>query len=250
MHIIKRDFFLDINADLGEQTGNDAEIMPYISSCNIACGGHAGDVESIRFTVDLALTHRVKIGAHPAYPDRENFGRKHLDISKKQLSESLLWQIYQLQSYLSELEIPLHHIKFHGALYNEAAVDTNLAFLIVDLLKHHFPTTLIYAPFGSRLAILGAAEGIPVNYEVFADRRYQDGLTLVPRSSPKACIEDWEEIKEQVEDMLYRQRVKTVNNNYIPVQADTICVHGDHPKAIQTARKLHQLLCYPDTTAL
>ncbi|WP_158861405.1 5-oxoprolinase subunit PxpA [Lunatibacter salilacus] len=241
MHELKKNF-LDINADLGEQTGNDAGIMPYISSCNIACGGHAGGRDSIRYTIDLALTHAVKIGAHPSYPDRENFGRKHMDISKEDLSENILWQICQIQSYLNELKIPLHHIKFHGALYNEAATDTNLAFLIVDLLKHHFPTILIYAPFGSKLAILAAAEGIPVKHEVFADRRYQDDLTLVPRSSPDACIEDWGEIKRQVEEMVYRQRVKSINGNWLPIQADTLCVHGDHPGAIETAKKLHQLL--------
>lgn len=250
MHLVKRKYFLDINADLGEQAGNDAGIMPYISSCNIACGGHAGDVDSIRFTVDLARTQHVKIGAHPAYPDRINFGRKHMEITKEKLSESLLCQIEQIQSYLIGLGEPLHHIKLHGALYNEAAVDSNLASLIVDLLKLHFPTTLLYAPYGTKLAILAAEEGVPLKYEIFADRRYQDDLSLVPRSSTEACIDDWEEIKEQVEDMIYRQRVKTVSGNYVLIYADTICVHGDHPKAIQTAKKLHQLLYNSETAAL
>lgn len=250
MHFKQRNYFPDINADLGEQTGNDSGIMPYISSCNIACGGHAGDNDSIRFTVDLALTHHVKIGAHPAYPDRENFGRKHMDISREQLSESLLWQVDQIQHYLNQLKEPLHHIKLHGALYNEAAVDFDLASFIVDLLKLNFPTTLLYAPYGSKLAILAFEEGVPMKSEVFADRRYQDDLSLVPRSSPQACIEDWKEIKAQVEEMIYRQRVKTINGNYVPIQADTLCVHGDHPKSIQTAKRLYELLNNPETAAL
>lgn len=242
MYPIKKSCFVDINADLGEQTGNDSGIMPFIGSCNIACGGHAGDVDSIRFTVDLALTHQVKIGAHPGYPDRENFGRKHMDISKEELYKSLLWQLHQIQNCLNELGEPLNHIKLHGALYNETAVDANLSTFILDLLTHHFPYALIYAPYGSKLAILGAAEGVPLKYEVFADRRYQDDLTLMPRSSPEACIGDWEEIQAQVEEMVYRERVKTVNGHWHPIRADTICVHGDHPEAISTAKKLHQLL--------
>lgn len=250
MHVVKRKSLLDINADLGEQIGNDAAIMPYIGSCNIACGGHAGDSESIRATVDLALKHRVKIGAHPSYPDRENFGRKRMDISKERLSESLLWQIDQIQRHLNELKEPLHHIKLHGALYNEAAVNSDLASFIVDVLKLNFPSTFLYVPYGSKLAILASDEGFPLKYEVFADRRYQDDLSLVPRSSPQACIEEWDEIKMQVEEMLYRQRVKTINGSYVSSHADTLCVHGDHAEAIQTAKKLYQLLYNTETAAL
>jgi UPF0271 protein len=173
-----------------------------------------------------------------------------MDISKKQLSESLLWQIDQIQSYLNELKEPLNHIKPHGALYNDAAVDSDLALLLVDLLQLNFPTTLLYAPYGSKLAFLASEHGVPLKYEVFADRRYQDDLSLVPRSSPQACIEDWKEIKEQVEEMIYRQRVKTINGNYVPIQADTLCVHGDHARSIQTAKRLYQLLNNPETAAL
>ena len=232
----------DLNADLGEQTGNDEGIMPYISSCNIACGGHAGDSDSIRLTVDIARSRQVKIGAHPGYPDRENFGRKHLNLSHDLLAESLLWQIHQVQNYLHELVEPLHHIKLHGALYNEAAVDSHLAMLVADLLYQHFPSSLLYAPCGSKLAILAAGKGIGVKNEVFADRRYQDDLTLVPRSSPDARIDTWEEIQQQVLDMLLHQRVKTNTGNWKPIQAETICVHGDHLEAIRTAKRLDQLL--------
>jgi UPF0271 protein len=217
--------------------------MPYIRSCNIACGGHSGYEDSIRSTVDLALTYQVKIGAHPGYPDRKNFGRKHMEISKEELSESLLWQIHQVQRYLTELGEPLHHIKLHGALYNEAAADANLAKLMVDLLSHHFPTTLLYVPYRSKLALLGTAGGIPLRFEVFADRRYRNDLSLVPRSFPTACIDNWGEIHEQVVEMVYSHRVKTVSGNWIPIQADTLCVHGDHAAAIQTAKNLYQLLC-------
>lgn len=232
----------DLNADLGEQTGNDEEIMPYIGSCNIACGGHAGDSESIRLTVDIARSWQVKIGAHPGYPDRENFGRKHVTLSHDALVESLLWQIYQVQDYLKAVGEPLHHVKLHGALYNDAALDSHLATLVSDLLSKHFPTSLLYSPYGSKLANLAAAKGITVKNEVFADRRYQDDLALVPRSSLGACIDTWEEIQQQVLDMLLHQRVKTNTGNWRFIQAETICVHGDHPTAIQTAKRLHELL--------
>ena len=236
---------LDINADLGEQIGNDAAIMPYIGSCNIACGGHAGDPESIRETVDLALKHGVKIGAHPGYPDRENFGRKHVTISKTKLVESLLWQISQLQSYMVDLGQPLHHIKLHGALYNEVAVDASLASIIIAFIKYHFPTVSLYVPFGSQVAKLGALADVSIIYEVFSDRRYQDDYTLVPRTSQSACLQHWEEIQHQVLDMVQHQQVKTVSGNWIPIQADTICVHGDNPEAIQIASNLHRLFCEP-----
>lgn len=250
MQAARKKCFPDINADLGERIGNDAEIMPYISSCNIACGGHAGDWDSIRATVDLARANRVTIGAHPAYPDRENFGRKHIDMAENELVESVLWQIRQIQSYVSEVGESLHHIKLHGALYNDAAIDPALASVILDLLITQFPAVSVYAPFGSQLANLGAKKGVTVMHEVFSDRRYQDDYTLVPRTFPNACIQEWKEIQQQAEDMVRHHRVRTVTGNFIPIQADTICVHGDHPEAIYTAMMLHKLFCEPYAAAL
>lgn len=230
----------DINADLGEGMGTDAAVMPFISSCNIACGGHAGDGESIRKTVHLALLHGVKIGAHPAYPDRENFGRTSVPISETDLRESLLLQIRQLVGCLMDIgEGRLNHVKLHGALYNDAAVDPRLANLVVGLLQNHFPTCILYAPFGSLLASVAAANGVPFKYEVFADRRYQGDYTLVPRSTANACIDDLNQIRQQVFDMVWHHRVKTIDGLYLTIQADTICVHGDHPKALSIATMLH-----------
>jgi 5-oxoprolinase (ATP-hydrolysing) subunit A len=246
MQLTAKNCFPDINADLGEQMGNDDHIMPYISSCNIACGGHAGDSDSIQKTVELALTYQVKIGAHPSYPDAANFGRKHMVISRTELEETLLWQIHQIKNHLDVLGEPLHHVKLHGALYNEAAVDASLAAIIIALLKDHFPTVALYAPFASQLATLGTFAGVSVIYEVFSDRRYQDDYSLVPRAFPNACIKDWEEIRRQVLDMVDDGRVRTQTGNWIPIQAETICVHGDHQESIFTAMMLNKLFCTPN----
>jgi len=235
-------YSVDINCDLGEGMPCDADIMPYISSCSIACGGHAGNEDSMRQTLALAKQYQVKVGAHPSYPDKENFGRKSLNLSKDALKESLVAQIKSLKSLINEFDLSLHHIKPHGALYNDAARDAELAEHIIEIFKSLLPNVKLYAPFGSELAKAATNQGIEVVYEVFADRNYNDDLSLVSRTRDNALIHDVEESYLHIKRMLLDGQVKTIQNNLKPIQANTICVHSDTQEAVAIVAKLHQAL--------
>lgn len=232
---------IDINSDLGEGMGIDAQIMPFISSCNIACGGHAGDIQTMETTIDLAQKHQVKIGAHPSYPDRENFGRKPIAMDLGQLSNSLLEQIRTLESLVHKKRTTLHHIKPHGALYNEAAVNPKIAQLIIDLVKNHFPQCFLYVPDRSAIAQLAEKNHLKIMYEVFADRNYQDDLTLVSRQNPNAVFKDPKIVEEHLLRMVNERQVKTITGSLKPIKVDTICVHGDNPEALALSKTIFEL---------
>lgn len=235
---------LDINCDLGEGMQNDELIMPFLGSCNIACGGHAGDEGSIRKTVKLAKKHQVNVGAHPSYPDRENFGRVPLAIDFERLEKSLSIQIHAVKRAAEEWRVPLHHIKFHGALYLESLSNGILAEKLVQFIQREFPGKMIYAPFGSAIAGAANRKKVPISYEVFADRCYQSPVQLLSRKDPKAVLKTLSEIEQQVSLFLAAQQVKTVVGSCLPIKADTICVHGDHPLALEivtlVARKISE----------
>lgn len=233
---------IDINCDVGEGVGNEAVLMPYISSCNIACGAHAGDIETIDTVLSLAKEHKIKVGAHPAFPDRENFGRKVMQISPQDLKESILNQIELLQIRARLQELTLHHIKPHGALYNLAAVDKNTAVVVVAAIKEKAPNTFLYVPYGSVIADIALAEGIAIKHEAFADRNYNEDLTLVSRTQDNALLTNREAILEHVYHMVVHQKVKTITGRKVPIQADTFCVHGDNEKAIEIVAYLHDQL--------
>lgn len=233
---------IDFNCDLGEGSGCDADIMPYITSCNIACGGHAGDRNTMRKTVLLAKTHQVKIGAHPSYPDPGNFGRKILHMPDAVLTESLVQQIRTLENIVAEHDLKIHHIKLHGALYNQAAKEAGKAHLIVDMMKMHFVQYSLYAPYPSALAKLALKEGLEINYEIFADRNYNTDLSLVSRGFPNAVIMEAQEVLEHVERILKEGKVKTVSGELVPVQADTLCIHGDNPQAVALTTIIYKKL--------
>ncbi|MDN3690280.1 LamB/YcsF family protein [Cyclobacterium jeungdonense] len=234
----------DINCDLGEGLETDKLIMPHLGSCNIACGGHAGNESSVRDTVKLAKKYEVKVGAHPSYPDRENFGRVPLAIDFDTLQNSLSMQIRIVKRMTDEWKVPLHHIKFHGALYLESLTNGNLAEKLVHFVQREFPGKMIYAPFGSAIAIAAKLRKVPIAYEVFADRRYQSPIQLLSRKDHKAVLKTLSEIEQQVSLFLQAQQVKTIGGECLPVKADTICVHGDHPLAVQivklVARKISE----------
>ena len=232
----------DINADVGEGVGNESRILPLLSSCNIACGGHAGDDESMREVIRLAKKHKVKVGAHPSYPDRENFGRKDMDMSCAALFSSVKGQIKDLMRVMREERMQLHHVKPHGALYNKAAVDCDTATIVLEAIKSIPMPLKLYVPYGSVIASQALEEGIPIKYEAFADRNYRDNLTLVPRSEPNAVITDLDNMTEHVLRMIKRGVVKTINGNEIPIKADTFCVHGDNPEALQLLTGLREFL--------
>ncbi len=236
------DYVIDINADVGEGIGNEHQLMPYISSCNIACGGHAGDHKSMQEVVKLAKTYGVKIGAHPSFPDPINFGRKPLEISYAALFTSIEEQIEALMDILQIELADLHHVKLHGALYNLAAVDEKIAMVIVEAMKAIAAPVKLYVPYNSIISNMALENNIPIVYEAFADRNYNDDLTLVNRKENNAIIEDIEALFEHVYRMIAKSSVKTINGNIIPIKAETFCIHGDNLNAIRLVRELHQRL--------
>lgn len=236
------DQIIDINVDMGEGIGNEAELMPYISSCNIACGGHAGDYQTMKTVVKLAKQHRVKIGAHPSFPDKENFGRKIMDMPCVALYTSLKNQITDLIEVLNEEHVPLHHVKPHGALYNLASTDEKTANVIVEVMKALVLPAELYVPYNSVLARIAVENNIPVFYEAFADRNYNSDLSLVSRMEEHALIEDIETMFRQVMDIHSGQKVKTVAGEWAMIKAHTFCVHGDHPNAVNMVKALAEKL--------
>ncbi|MCG8328793.1 MAG: 5-oxoprolinase subunit PxpA [Chitinophagales bacterium] len=233
---------IDINCDLGEGVGNEAHLMPFISSCNIACGGHAGDEDSMKEVIGLAIKYNVKIGAHPSFPDREHFGRKFMDISSNDLLESLEKQILALKKLADALEVPVHHIKFHGALYNSSAKDAALARTCLFAIKNTLPNTFLYAPFGSAIAKEALLHNIKVKYEAFADRRYHNDLSLVSRKEKNAVIHDKKEVLQHLESMILNGQVKTVESDAVKIQAATFCVHGDTQNAVELIQYIYEEL--------
>ena len=235
---------IDLNVDVGEGINNEAQLFSLVSSCNIACGGHAGDLETMREVVRLAGKRGVHIGAHPSYPDPANFGRKTMDMPASALCQTLKNQVLALQSVLEDQHLPLHHIKPHGALYNDAAHDRKIAEVIVDVIRETPGLPTLYAPFGSVVASVAKKKGVPLMYEVFADRAYHEDLSLVSRIDPKAMITDPDKMYEQVYAMIVHHRVKTITGMERPIEADTVCIHGDNPKAIVLAKRLRERLTH------
>ncbi|MDH7912434.1 5-oxoprolinase subunit PxpA [Winogradskyella sp. SYSU M77433] len=233
---------IDINADVGEGLGNEAGLMPFLSSCNIACGGHAGDIETMTEVMRLANKHYVKIGAHLSFPDKENFGRAIMKLSSTDLYNSLKAQIRSLQSVLQKEKAQLHHVKPHGALYNLAAKDEKTAKVIVEVVKRLELSLSIYAPFNSELARVAKQENIEVVFEAFADRNYNDDLSLVSRQNNDAVISDKVEVLNHILYMKNHEKVKTVNGAEVSLKASTFCVHGDTENALEILRFLNEEL--------
>lgn len=232
---------MDINCDLGEGIGRDAEIMPYLDSCSIACGGHAGDRETMIAAIRLAKEHEVKIGAHPSYEDRNNFGRTELYVPHEQLRSQLIHQIAEL-SVLAKLEdVRLNHIKLHGALYNMAARSSDLASLIIDVVNFFREEIALYVPFNSQLARKARESRTPHLTEAFADRNYDDQFQLLSRNLPDAVINDPAEVCKRVERMIGDGEVVSLSGKVKKVDIDTICIHGDNPMAVEIARELCDL---------
>jgi UPF0271 protein len=229
---------IDLNCDMGEGMPNDAVIIPYVSSISIACGGHAGNKDSIRETIQLAKRANVSIGAHPSYPDRENFGRKKIDITYSSLEESLISQLSIIRAIASEENYPLVHLKPHGALYNQAAIDPVLAQLIVTISKNMDPRWSIWGLPNSALATCCAAQSVQFIPEGFADRSYQPDGSLTPRSHPHALVETKEDCIEQVIQMIKQKTVVAVNGEQIDCSVATICLHGDGAHAVRFAKAL------------
>lgn len=229
---------IDLNCDVGEGVGNEAQILPMISSCNIACGGHAGNEASMRTILRLAKTLEVKAGAHPSYPDRENFGRISMIITEDALKLSIQEQLERFYTIANEEGVTVHHIKPHGALYNDIARDESLADLFLDAAADFLTGRVLYVPFGSIIARRAREAGIAIWYEAFADRNYNKDLSLVSRKKDNALITDPERMKEHVLHIVKEGLVKTIEGDRLPLKAQTFCVHGDTPNATLLLKQL------------
>lgn len=218
---------IDINCDLGEGVGNEAVLMPLISSCNIACGGHAGDLDTMTKVVNLAKINTVNIGAHPSFPDKENFGRSVITMSANDLFDALTIQIESLKAIVEVHKLKLHHVKPHGALYNLASVDAAIATVIINVIKSIDKDLVLYAPFQSVISKIAMREGLKVMFEGFADRNYNKDLTLVSRAEPNALIHDPIMMFEHVYNMISCGNVTTRDGVEVPLKVDTFCMHGD-----------------------
>lgn len=222
---------IDINADLGEGAGNDQHIMPLISSCNIACGGHFGNEESMLKALELARLSNVRVGAHPSFPDRDHFGRRIMVMSKEELTDTIFQQILRFMVLCQEEGMKMHHIKLHGALYNYAARDAVTSDAVIGALERLTIKTILYCPYGSVLHF--KAENLfPLKFEGFIDRLYETDGSLASRNKEGAVITEKEAAWRQLRLMVEENKVMSAGGQLIPLVADTFCIHGDQPEAV------------------
>ena len=230
---------VDLNCDLGEGAGLDAELMPLITSANIACGAHAGDAATMRDTVALAQRYGVAIGAHPGFADHEHFGRRELSILPREAGELVLTQVQQLEKITRESGAIVTYVKLHGALYNMASRDRALAEGIVGALWCRERRPMLFALAGSVLEqVARKRDEKRVRAEVFADRTYQSDGSLTPRAMPGALITDEDLAVAQVLRMVRKGLVRATDGSEVAIRAETICLHGDGPRAVALARRL------------
>jgi UPF0271 protein len=229
---------VDLNADLGEGSGHDEELFELISSANIATGFHAGDSDTMHAAVSAAKKHGVAAGAHPSFFDRENFGRKELKITSQEVFDAVAYQLGIFQAIASAVGVRPNHVKPHGALYNMAVRDKELADAIGRAIKSVDPKLILFAPDKSELAGAGEAHGLQIAREIFADRNYLNDGWLVPRTRSDALLRDPKEAAQRVLRMLREGKVRSVEGRDVEVRGETICVHGDTPGAVEFAREL------------
>lgn len=229
---------IDLNCDLGEGAGHDAELMPLVSSVNIACGGHAGDVATMLATLRLASEHGVSAGAHPGFADRANFGRVELPMTPAQVHDLVLTQTQDLLALAGQTRVRVRHVKPHGALYNMASRDPGLAEAAATAVYEADPRLVLVGLAGSRLLEAGCACGLSTLSEVFADRTYRSDGSLTPRCEADALIRDAARGVAQVLGMVRDGRVIATDGSRVAIKADTICLHGDGAHAVEFARQL------------
>src|SRR6476646_2714840 len=233
---------VDLNSDLGEGAGHDNEILDLVSSANIACGSHAGEPASIFATIQAALERGVALGAHPSFPDRENFGRTEMTMPPGELYAVVAYQIGAFQALARAAGGRMNHVKAHGALYNMAARDRALADVIANAVFALDPRLILFAPAASALDFAATELGLATASEVFADRNYLSDGSLVPRGDARAFVHDPMEAAERIIRMLIEGKVQAVDGSDVDISAATICVHGDNPEAVEFVRKLRERL--------
>jgi 5-oxoprolinase (ATP-hydrolysing) subunit A len=238
---------VDLNCDFGEsfgiyRLGEEKEILRYVTSVNVACGFHAGDPLVMRKTVQMALEQKVAIGAHPGFPDLLGFGRRNMAVTPEEAYAYVIYQIGALSAFVKAEGGKMSHVKPHGALYNMAAKDAALAEAIAKAVYDVDPTLVLYGLAGSELINAGKKIGLRTASEVFADRTYQQDGSLTPRSDPLALIVDEQEAVQQVLAMVKEKRVRSLQGIDVPIEAETICIHGDGKKAVLFAKRLYEAL--------
>lgn len=231
---------IELNADVGEG-GPDGRVVPYVQRISIACGGHAGDADSMRAALLLAREYDVAAGAHPSYPDRAGFGRQAVPAKPAEVTRWVVEQTLALQAVAAELEMALFHVKPHGALYNRAAVDEETAQALIAAMQALEGMALVVLA-GSPLAGWAKAAGLDVLEEAFADRRYLSSGGLAPRSQPGAVIENPDEVCAQAQKIAAGAALDTLDGGVLRVRADTLCLHGEGPRAAELARLLGEIL--------
>lgn len=231
---------IDINCDVGEGLDNESHILPLISRCNIACGGHAGSEATIVRVMDLAKTHQVAIGAHPSYPDQANFGREVMKIGTRALKASLIAQLKLFKKCAEVSEVKVMHIKPHGALYNEAQNNKRIATIIVKAALLVFPGAVILAPYNSMLSKVANAYGTKVMLEAFGDRNYNEDLTLVSRKESNAVIHNPQDVLQRILQIVKFRTILSVSGKKIAIRASTFCIHGDNPDAEKILNFINQ----------
>ncbi len=233
---------IDLNCDMGENMGNDAAILPFISSANVACGFHAGDENNMRQTIELCLKNNVAIGAHPSFFDKKNFGRTEMHLSAEQIYDLVILQLRVISKIAKEKKAKLHHVKPHGSLYNMSARDKLIAEAIANAIKDFDEELILYGLCGSVSLSVAQQLGLKTAGECFADRTYQDDGTLTSRSLPNALIENTEDATRQVLQMIKEKKVTTISGKKNTIAAETICIHGDGKHAVEFAKTIHQNL--------
>ena len=238
---------IDLNCDLGESfgaytIGMDAQVIPYVTSANVACGFHAGDAVVMERTVALCKASGAAVGAHPGLPDLQGFGRRVMKISPAEAGAFVTYQVGALKAFCDAAGVPLHHVKPNGALYNMAGRDRELADAIARAVQSAAPGAVLLALSGSEMVRAAQAIGLPVASEVFADRGYRPDGSLVPRGTPGAMIEDEDEAIARVIRMVKEGKVRACDGTDIAIRADSVCVHGDGPKALAFVRKISAAL--------
>ena len=237
---------IDINCDLGEsfgrfKVGHDAQIMPFITSANVACGFHAGDPMVMAQTVELARRNGVAVGAHPGFPDLAGFGRRHMSLSAQEVRNAVIYQLGALQAFARSADLNLQHVKPHGALYNAAAEDEIIGKAIIEGLRVVDPKLVLFALANSRMAATATEAGLRVAYEVFADRAYDPEGTLVSRKVAGAVIQDPKLVAKRAVRLVKEKKVTAINGETVKFdEVHTICVHGDTLGAVKIAKSLNK----------
>lgn len=231
-----------INCDMGEGLDNDESLMPYIDAANIACGYHAGDTDTIKKTIALAQKNKVQIGAHFSYADKENFGRKEMFLSNEVVYDMVSEQLLQFSSIAKEMGEIITHVKPHGALYNQAAKNMELATTIATAVFDQLPTAIYFGLSGSIMLEAASNQNLAIAHEVFADRAYLNDGSLCPRNISGSVFTNETSVSEQVSLLMQEKKIRAMDGTIIDVAADTICIHADTPNALAFAKVIFSIV--------